>query len=424
MFKSLFQSKAKTSTYKPKVKGRGVPLKTLGSEEFSPIFEEVFSELRPPSGLSKFKNMEDNEPIIGGLMTRFANVFKSARYTIDGPNAHFVKQQLDNLPYGLIELIENFTSAFVFGFSLNEKIWASEGSQIVLIDLEPRYQLTIDEFVSEKGHTSYNQRYAKQTTNEMGTVYIPLTKCVHFMPRTRCRNPYGRSLLRSVYKPYYYKSSIEASEAQSIDRALSGLPVMTAPEGFDFVNADPDSPGYNADVAATLDWAEDVVSKVRKDEMQGIVKPFGWELNLLKGENTVAVNTPDIISRYNVEMAVGLLQTFAVMGGFASTNNSNIEEMIRDFRDSCNSYLYMMAEVINKQIIRDICDFNFKKSYPTIKFHSVASEELEKLASFVARLVAQNVITPTDTFEKAMVEKIDVEYTTKDRKVIPAKTHT
>lgn len=385
-------------------------IKVYGSASAEQSTEEILSELRPPTGLKKFATMEDNESIISGLLLRIAGIIKSAEWTVEGKNADFVLKQLKALPYGLSGLLEDFSNAFTYGFSINEKIWAVGDGQIYLADVQPRPQTTI-EFVTATSSTMVsidNIGFIRQQTIDVGTVDIPYAKCVHFIPRTRNRNPYGRSLLRGLYKPYYYKSAIEASEAQSIDRSLSGLPVMTAPEGFDFVNADTESPGYDANLAATLEWAEQVVSKVRKDEMQGIVKPSGWTLELLKGDNSVAINSPSILSRYNVEMAVGLLQSFAVIGGFASTNNSNIEEMINDFKGACDSWLASMAATINRQIIADICDFNLKTDYPELKFVPVVKEKLNDLASYVSRLVQTQVITPTYTLEKMMLEKIHV----------------
>lgn len=414
MFKKLFAKSGGKQSKK-------AVLKIYGAKDHSPTAEETFSELQPPGGLQKFKNMADNEPIIAGLLTRINNVLKSADYIIEGKNEEMIKKQLYAMPYGIRGIVEDMTSAFVFGFSLGEKIYASAGREIVIVDVEPRYQPTISRFVSADGDSNVNQIYAEQQTASKGTVNIPLSKCLHFIPYTICRNPYGKSLLRGCYKPYYYKSSIEASEAQGIDRSLSGLPVMTAPEGFDFVNADEDSPGYDEYVAATLEWAENVVSKVRKDEMQGIVKPFGWELALLNGQQTTTVNSPEIISRLNVEMAVALLQTFAINGGFASTNNSNIEEMVTDFRASCDAWLLFMADLINKKLIKEICDLNMKREAPIIRFDSVSPEELEKLASYVARLIAQGAIDPTITMEKHLLRKIKVPYTEDDKKQLPQK---
>lgn len=366
-----------------------------------PTDKEILSELEPPTGLEKFYNMRRNDPIIGGLMLRVENVFKHAYWEVEGANAGLVKENLDNLPYGVSTLISEMTSALTFGFSLNEKIWRMDGGKVYLIDVEPRYQPTIEDFEDGEAYQQWDN----------GSAYIPLSKCLHFIPIEHCRNPYGESLLRQVYKPYYFKSSIESAEALGIDRDLGGLPVMTAPEGFDFNKCDPDSPNYDASYATTLDWAQEVVGDVRRDETEGVVKPNGWELTILRGETRTTIPTVEIINRYNTEIAVGLLQSFAVMGGFASTNNANVAELVEDFHFICNSILQLMANTINNQLVKDICRFNGKKSYPKMKFKDVQRRDLDKLASFVARLVKVGIITPTKTLEKNMMERIKVPYT-------------
>jgi len=396
-----------------------VPKKRIfGSKGYDdPTDKEILTELVPPGGLEKYRNMRANDPIVGGLMLRIDNLFKNVEWEVEGQNAAIVKRQLDNLRYGVSTLISEMTTAFTYGFSLNEKIWEMSGGEVALVDLAPRYQPSIDEFIND---------YAIQST-ALGTVDIPLSKCLHFIPIEHCRNPYGDSMLRTVYKPYYYKSSIEAAEALGIDRDLGGLPDLEAPEGFDFSKADPDSPNYDASVASTLDWAEDLVSNVRRDNIDGVVRPYGWSLNIIRGETRTSIPTVEIIGRYNTKIAVGLLQTFAVMGGFASTNNANVSELISDFHSVCDSFLTSMAYAINSQVIREICAFNGKTSVPTFKFKEVQKRDIDKLASYVARLVANGIIDPTVTLEKAMLERIKVPYTAdqeKERKLSPEENGT
>jgi hypothetical protein len=153
--------------------------------------------------------------------------------------------------------------------------------------------------------------------------------------------------------------------------------------------------------------------------MQGIVKPFGWLLELLKSNSTTTVNSPEIISRLNVEMAVALLQTFAINGGFASTNNSNIEEMVKDFQRNCDAWLSALAFLINREIVKDICDFNMKTDYPVLSFKKVAGENIADLAGFVARLMYQGAVEPTESLEQFLLKKINAPYTTNDRKEKP-----
>jgi hypothetical protein len=223
------------------------------------------------------------------------------------------------------------------------------------------------------------------------------------------RSPFGTAILRHIYKPYYYKINVEASESSSIDRKLSGIPVMTAPEGFDFAATDPESPDYSKTNYATLSWALDIVGKLREDSIAGVVKPHGWELDLKKVDDKGEVSTNDIISRYNTEMAAGLLENFISLGAFATTNNANTEVNVKNFLRSCDTYASLLIDTVKTQIIDPVCRYNDLSS-PEIKFNKINREKLTDLAGFFARLVSNGIISPTTTLEKELLQDAGYSY--------------
>jgi hypothetical protein len=238
---------------------------------------------------------------------------------------------------------------------------------------------------------------------------------------TENRSPFGISILRHLYKPYYYKISTEATEAMGIDRDLAGLPMMTAPEGFDFTAADPDSPAFSEEVAVTLDWAVNIVSNIRKDQQQGIVKPHGWDFQILRGENRSEIPTTHIIGRYNTEMAMGVLANFISLGAFATTNNANTQLHATNFISACESYASAIANTFNRQVITKICKYNGIKNQPKIKLRIPNYGELSNIGKFISDLVKAGAVIPTETLEKAMLEllNIDFEKTEGDRYAKP-----
>lgn len=371
---------------------------------------EFLDELLPPEGLHKFRYMKMNDSIVGGLLLQIENIIRRLKWDVVGPNAEFVKDQLKNLPHGVAGLNYNMSSAFTYGFYIGEQIWQVQGDRFILVDVSPRFQPTINAINDKNGNV-------QQWTMD-GAFDIPYSKCVHHMFFSENRAPYGTSILRHLYKPYYYKISIEASEATGIDRDLSGMPVMTAPESFNFSQADPDSPDYDPQAGATLDWALNVVSNVRRDTMQGVVKPYGWELDLLRGENRTNIPTNDIISRFNTEMAAGVLENFLSLGAFATTNNANTEVNVKNFLRSCDAYAEIMAQTYNEQIIKRICEFNGLNA-PEFQFTPVNTDSLENLAGFFARLVERGIITPTHTLEKELMEIADFSYDPESEKPRP-----
>lgn len=372
---------------------------------------EFLSELSPPEGLDRYYKMERNDPIVGGLMLHLKAIMHRLKWEVKGPNADFVLQQFNNLPGGIPALLFDIANAFTFGVYVGEEIWQAYDGKIYLVDIEPRFPSTLKSITKDYVEQESSSHYAK----------IPYSKCLHHVFVQENRSPYGVSLLRHLYKPYYYKVSVEASESVGLDRDLTGLPKIQAPEGFNFDEADPSSPNYDPFVKATLDWAIDLVGKVRRDQQQGVVIPFGWTFDIIRGENRTSVPTSDIISRYNTEMAAGVLQNFLSLGAFATTNNANTEVHIRNFTGICDSYGIAVAQSINQGVIKKMIDYNGLSGYPEITFYPVNSEKLADLASFVGRLVNQQVITPTTTLEKELLQIADLTYDPSTEKTIQPK---
>lgn len=358
---------------------------------------EFMSELEPPSGLDKFRRMERNDPIIGGLMLRLKGIFSRVTWNVTGENADFIQAQMNALPKGFGNLMELLASSLTYGFALGEEIFALESGRVLLKDIEPRFQ------------TSITSMPPGEAIQQVGGAYIkiPLTKCLHHVFMDENRSPYGVSILRHVYKSYYYKINCEAAEATGIDRDLSGLPILSAPEGFDFAATDSSSPSYDANVAATLDWAIDLVGNVRKDSQQGVVKPFGWTFDLVRGTGTASINPTETIQRYNSEIASGLLEGFAVTG--STQNKGNVEILVGDFIAACGGFVNSMEESLQKQVVDRICLFN-GLTPPKIALKPPRLTDLAKLASFVARLVAQEVVKPSPALERELLSIAELPY--------------
>src|SRR5690606_2491763 len=103
-------------------------------------------------------------------------------------------------------------------------------------------------------------------------VVIPMSKGLLFRTEIARDNPEGRSLLRNAYRPWYFKKRIEEIEGIGIERDLAGLPVLTPPENVDIW--DPE----NVEAQRLRSRAESLVRNIRRDRSEGIVKPYGWEL--------------------------------------------------------------------------------------------------------------------------------------------------
>lgn len=411
MFDSFFKKQAEQSKIFPRPKlaalgnsrqGFGALGIDEGMKGYHSSVLEPLPELIAPAGLKIFNKMRKNDPVIGGLVLLLESVIKRLDYYITGENADFVKSALESMDTPFPLVLGEIASAFTYGFYLGEKLWKFRDGNLTLIDIAPRHQITIDFINDEKGLVG-------QSTAG-GPYYMPYEKALHIVLINENRSPFGVSILRHLYKPYYYKLSIEAAEALSIDRDLGGLPVMKAPEGFDFTAADSGSINYDPNVAATLEWAIQLVSSVRRDQQQGIVIPNGWEFSLMRGENRASVPTSDIIARYNTEMATGVLANFISLGAFATTNNANTQLHVSNFLGACEAYAKVIAETIQRQVIIPLCNYNRISEYPTLSLSVRNFNSIRDISTFLSALVDKGVIHATEAIERTVLELANLPY--------------
>lgn len=374
-------------------------------EKGSP-FIEFMGELSGYYNLKTFRKMRYNDPIIGGIMLEIELLFSSLAYEIEGPNADFIKECFSQMEQPIERVIADMTSAITYGFYVGEMVLAAKDGKIMLVDVEPRFQETISAIGNAKGEV-------KQETSS-GTFYIPLSKCLHHTIIADSRNPFGISLLRHIYKPYYFKTAIEAAEASSIDRDLSGLPMLQAPQGFDFTKADPESGAFDQSVAETLEWAINLVSQVRVDNQQGIVIPYGWVFSIVRGENRSSVPTTDIINRLNSEIVSGLLAQFLF-----TSKQTDAQTQIASFMEAVDAMAVKLALSINS-MIKKLCAFNGLPEHPKLSFRKLRREQLTNMASYVARLVSNGIITPTVELEERLLRFADLPVGT-NKKELPVK---
>jgi len=354
---------------------------------------EVITELSPSYGLHVYRKMRLNDPIIGGIMFHIETVLRRVEFVLKGNVPSFVKDCLTETFFR--KILGDLTSVLVYGFYCGEKIWKAE-NYVKLIDIEPRHQTTIDDIYDT---------YVTQCPDLGSCVDIPKAKLLWFYIMSDARYPYGISLLRSVYKPYFMKIAVEASEANSVDRDLAGLPTLTAPEGFNFAAADPDYPGYDPSIKDTLEWAINVVTSIRKDNQQGVVLPYGWELKLLRAEGTSSkANADTMIKRYNTEICIGLLEAFMSAGLGPSMQSSETELHLQTFLTACDSISRIFAEAINEQVLTQLCEYNGVECDCWIEPVPLTNYNLKDLASYVARLVSQEVIHPTKVLEDSLLK--------------------
>jgi hypothetical protein len=238
-----------------------------------------------------------------------------------------------------------------------------------------------------------------QQSDKGGTVEIPLSRSLLFRTSVAKDNPEGRSALRNCYRPWYFKKKIEEIEGIGLERDLAGLPMMTAPEGLDLWN------DQDALAVTQRQLAEDIVRSIRRDEQEGILKPFGWEIQLLSSGGRRTFDTNAIISRYDQRIAMTVLADFIQLGHsnkFGSFALSKSKTTL--FNTAMNGWMNMIRDVLNQHAVPQLLALNGMElaDHPRLDHAEINVPDIEAIGTYLKNLNASGMtIFPNPVLEEA-----------------------
>lgn len=172
---------------------------------------------------------------------------------------------------------------------------------------------------------------------------------------------------------------------------------MYAPEGMDIWNDDDDT-------KKLLVRLEEMVRGVRRDEMEGLVLPHGFEMKLLSSGGTRQFDTNAIIDRYDTRIAMTVLADFIFLGHQQNGSWALSSDKTELFAMACGAYLDIIAETFNSQGIPSLIDINgdhFKgiTGYPTLTHGDIEDADIQKVSTYIKDMVGIGVLIPDDGLE-------------------------
>lgn len=393
----------------------------IGQRRYSGVFfEEFLPELRGSKGAEVYTEMSENDSTIGAILFAIENLMRNCELTIEpGGNkpkdkeaAEFVQGCMDDMCMTWPDTLSEILSFITYGWSYHEIVYKRRMGKKNSADsskyddgligwkkLPIRSQETLYEW-KYKEHTDdltgMEQWVMTETDSEQ--VVIPIEKALHFITRSRKQNPEGRSILRTAYRDWYFKKRIQEIEGIGIERDLAGFPTLTAPEGMDLWDSE------DADMVQALANATNIITSIRRDSREGLVLPFGWELELLSTGSRRTFDTNQIIERYNKSMATSVLTDFVLLGHESVGSFALADNKTKMFALAIGTYLDIICEVFNNQAIPRLIDINgdhFKDitDYPYMKHGDIEDANLEKFGAFIQQMVGAGTLTPDDELE-------------------------
>ena len=397
-------------------------LKAYGGD----ITEEFLNDLKSPKGRRMFREMAENDAIVGAFLYAIKTLVRQVNWAIEPAAdndesravAEFVEGALfEDLDRTWTDTISEILSFLIFGFSVHEitykirkgprqdsKLYRSKFSdnRIGFRGFPIRSQESIDSWDLDEDDGAVRgvvqiapPNYARR--------YIPSEKFLLFRTEAHKNNPEGRSVLRNAYISYYYKKKIATYEAIGVSRDLAGLPCMEVPLQMLSNNS-------SAAEKNVLSSMKDMIQRVGRDEYEGLVipsetlsdgSPSGFRLKLLNAGGRRPIDVNEFIKRYESRILISVMAEFLITGLDGHGSYSLVSNKTSLFAQSLGTYLDSIASQFNAHAIPQLIELNGidYRYAPKLKYEDGELPELSEFASGIASLVGAGVITPDDSLE-------------------------
>ena len=381
------------------------------------ITEEFLAVLQGVKGFKVYREMRDNDPVIGAMLYAIDKVVTRLEWRVEGDDertATFVQECLDDMSDSWDATLQNILSMLVYGWSFHEIVYKirrgltddprtnslySDG-RIGWRKWPVRAQETMQEWlIDERGGI---QGMIQIDPSGGGLHRIPIEKALLFRTTTNRNNPEGYSLLRNAYRPWFYKRRIEEIEAVGIERDLAGLPMAYVPPEYLMNTASPAQ-------KAVLQSITEIVQNVKRNEQEGIVFPSSYDeqgnrvfdLTLLSASGARQFDTGGVIQRYDQRIAMSLLSDFLLLGSDRVGSFALGTAKIDLWTLAVDSIAKSIAEVVNQFAIPRLLKLNAMRTdrMPQLTYGQVSSVELTEVADYVSKLVGVGAIMPDSSLE-------------------------
>lgn len=373
------------------------------------VHEEFLPELQGLKGARVYREMADNDPIIGAILFAITNLIRQAKWNVEAADStpeaeamkEFMEQVMDDMSSPWSSVIDEACSMFVYGYAPMEIVYKKRVGFTGNADTRSRFtdgyigiraislraQNTVARWEIDPVDGSIDGMWQQPWSGPM--VFIPIEKMLLFRTTEQRQNPEGRSVLRTAYRSWHYKKRIENIEAIGIERDLAGLPVAYIPGAYMDRSAD-------ASQKETFRQWSQLVTSIRRDQREGIVVPSDrdasgnplFELKLLSSGGSRQVDTTKIIDRYARAIATAVLADFIFLGQNAVGSFALSSDKTALFATAIGAFMGSIADVFNRHLIPRLMYVNGwdLALAPKLVPEDIETPDIAQVADFITKL--------------------------------------
>jgi hypothetical protein len=385
-----------------------------GYTTFSGITQdELYRELQFPNSIKLYDKMSYS-PAINSPLSLFDNLISKVQFRMVPPQdatetelleTKFINECLHDMDTTFRTVIRDCLTSNKYGFAVLEKVYRrrnkASGSKftdnkIALKKLALRQQTSIEKFVfSEDGseiigvkqliQSSDPNRYAAKGTS----VVIPREKFLHVVCGKNQDDPYGRSMLRSVYIPWRYLEVLQELESSGIAKDLNGLMVMKIPAQYLSSEA-------STDQKVLLENFKNIVRNAQQNSQSGILLPSNvdeatrvplFDVSLLSADGKKLFDIDKVKGYYTNQIYTALSSDLLIQGQ-SSVGSFALAQVKSTLTGAAvETMLLNIVESIQRDVVRDLYERNGMDTsrMATLDYEGLNNTDLDVLSKFLQR---------------------------------------
>jgi hypothetical protein len=296
-------------------------------------------------------------------------------------------------------IVEDFLRCLDYGFAVGNPVWmlgewapktagANRKRYTMLKKIGPRPAPSIKEFLyDDNGGPAGAIQFALKADGKVEETPIDIKDLMIVTFNRRGGNFEGKSVLRTAYPHWIYKTRLYKIDAIQKERHGIGVPKIKL------------QPGYSqADKIA----AHELGRNIRTNEWAHMVLPPGLEVEFAELHGN-AVDVIPSIEHHNAMIMLNVLLEFLLAGIDAGGGRATSTTQIDMFLKASLSTAELITECFNQFLIPKLVGYNFKVTrLPQLKARNVGqTKDLQQFAAAMKNLTAGDnpVITMDDETE-------------------------
>jgi len=377
--------------------------------------DEFLQELRGKKAIQKYREMRDNNAIIGSIMYAVEQTLRDVKIDVVPADnsaeaqkeADFLKSVLDDMDHTLDDHISEALSYLTYGFSWFEIVAKRrEGDarspkknskyndgRIGIKKLAIRAPWTVNRFEVDTDTGEVTGMWQDSAWGKM-PVMIPVEKSLYYRTTSLNNDPSGRSVLRNAYVSYTYLNKIQGYEAVAIERELHGVPVGRMPA--EYLSSD-----ATTDQANLRSQFERILRDLKNNEQGYALLPSDlyvdadgkptnqrlMDIELITANGSRSIQIDPVVKRYQHDIARSLMAEFLMLGtngGSYALSKTKTDLFLR----SLESYINAIVDVLNKQLVERLWQLNGLSFdvMPKLVAGDVAPHDLREIAAFLRNI--------------------------------------